>query len=333
MTLQSKPARSEVRFRPRRVAHGNFFVSDLEESMRYYNEVLGLREVFREPGIGAGFLSNGSSHHDVGLIQVTDRTLTGRDGQVQVAAERGRTPGLNHIGLEMETEAELVAAYERAREAEVAIHRTVDHQISRSVYLFDPEGNYLEFYADADQDWRAIYEANEGQLITGNWVPDAKNASTSPKYIASPEFASVPDAPLTPRRAARVSLMVSDLSTMLGFYEEVVGMTRVTGGVEDGLAVLSGALGNWDVGLFQSDGGSRPGLHHFGFELGGSDELEEAVARLGRQGVEPEIRVSHPTKESVAVDDRDGILLEFFIERSRDPGKLQTPTDPLPFLV
>jgi catechol 2,3-dioxygenase len=333
MTLQSNSARSEVRFSPRRVAHGNFFVSDLEASMRYYNEVLGLREAFREPGIGAGFLSNGSSHHDVGLIQVTDKTLTGRDGQVQVAAERGRAPGLNHIGLEMETEAALVSAYERARTAGVAIHRTVDHQISHSVYLFDPDGNYLEFYADADQDWRAIYAANQGQLITGNWVPDLENASTSPKYVASPEFASVPDAPLTPRRAARVSLMVSDLSMMLAFYEEVVGMTLVAGGAEDGLAVLSGALGNWDVGLFQTDTGSERGLHHFGFELGTSDELEEAVKRLERQGVEPDIRISHPTKESVAVRDRDEILLEFFIDRSRDPGDLRTPIDPLPFLV
>ena len=333
MTLQSNSARSEVRFRPRRVAHGNFFVSDLEASMRYYNDVLGLREVFREPGIGAGFLSNGSSHHDVGLIQVTDRTLTGRDGQVQVAADRGRAPGLNHIGLEMETEAELVAAYERAREAEVEIHRTVDHQISHSVYLFDPDGNYLEFYADADQDWRAIYEANEGQLITGNWAPDLENASTSPKYVASPELARVPDAPLTPRRAARVSLMVSEMPTMLAFYEEVVGMTLVAGGVAEGFAVLSGAVGNWDVGLFEAAGGSHPGLHHFGFELGSGDELEEAVKRLERQGVEPEIRISHPTKESVAVRDRDGIMLEFFIERSRDPGDLRTSPDPVPFLV
>jgi catechol 2,3-dioxygenase len=333
MSLRSKAVRGEIRFSPRRVAHGNFFVSDLEASMRYYNEVLGLREVFREPGIGAGFLSNGSSHHDVGLIQVTDKTLTGRDGQVQVSSERGRTPGLNHIGFEMETEAELVAAYERARDAGVAIHRTVNHQISHSVYLFDPDGNYLEFYADADQDWRAIYEAHAGELITGNWKPDLQAASTTPKYVAAPEFATVTNAALTPRRAARVSLLVSDLSTLLAFYDQVVGLTLVAGGVDDGFAVLSGAIGNWDVGLFQVEATSPCGLHHFGFELGTSDELDEAVRRLERQGVEPEIRLSHATKESVAVLDRDGILLEFFIARSSDPGDLRAPVDPLPFLV
>lgn len=170
----------DVQFKPRRIGHGNFFVSDLERSMEYYENVFGLQVVFREPGIGAGFLSNGNSHHDIGLIELPKQTLIGRDGQVQVPVDKKRKPGLNHIGLEMESEAHLVAAYERAVAAGAPVHRTVDHTIAYSVYMFDPDGYYLEFYADSQDDWRVIMEEKSEQLLTGNWTPDPRSPRTSP---------------------------------------------------------------------------------------------------------------------------------------------------------
>ena len=63
-----------VRFHPRRLGHANLFVSDLDRSMRFYSAVCGLEEVRREPAIRIGFLSNGNTHHDVGLVvEVEDR--------------------------------------------------------------------------------------------------------------------------------------------------------------------------------------------------------------------------------------------------------------------
>ena len=79
--------------------------------------------------IEAGFLSNGNTHHDIGCIQASLATRTGRDGHVQVTGERGSRPGLNHFGLEMANEADLVAAYQRARQAGLALHRK--HQRGR----------------------------------------------------------------------------------------------------------------------------------------------------------------------------------------------------------
>jgi catechol 2,3-dioxygenase len=332
MTTTQQLPRSEVKFAPRRVGHGNFFVSDLERSMTYYEHVLGLQEVFREPAIVAGFLSNGNSHHDVGLIEIPKETLIGRDGQVQVMAKADRRPGLNHIGWEMETEAHLVEAYKRAVEAGVEVHRTVDHLISHSVYLWDPEGNYHEFYADAEEDWRAVYERNTGALITGNWDPTASAPSERPKYNPDPTYQNVPGAPLRPIRAARVSMLVADLEAMTRFYTDVIGLQVAADQSGDGFVILSGALGYWDVGLFAAGAQTR-GMHHFGFELADAAELETATERLRSAGADVVGEFSHPTKRSVAVRDPDGILLEFYVEESREAAQLDAPLEPAPFTI
>src|SRR5579872_4615226 len=129
-----------VMFSPRRLAHANIFVGQLERSLDFYHDVCGLEMVGTEPGIRAGFLTNGNTHHDIGCVEVATTARIGRDGHVQVPKGRGRQPGMNHFGWEMECEADLVDAYRRARDAGLKIHRTVDHQISHSIYLFDPDG-------------------------------------------------------------------------------------------------------------------------------------------------------------------------------------------------
>lgn len=328
--------RTAVRFAPRRIGHGNFFVSDLARSMEYYEQVFGLQVVFRESEIGAGFLSNGNSHHDVGLIEIPKTTLVGRDGQVQVPVDDARKAGLNHIGFEMESEAQLVAAYERAKAAGVEVHRTVDHTIARSVYMFDPDGYYLEFYADSQDDWRAVMEGkDEQELLTGSWTPDMGTASPDSKYVVDPKFETVDGAPLQPRRAARISLLVADLAASVDFYTNVIGLTVVASSDgDDGFAVLAGTVGAWDLGLFQAaPGQSVPQMHHFGFELSDTVELDGVVSRLQDAGATVEHRVDHPTKTSVSVKDPDGILFEFFVERSYDPQDLAATVSPLPYLI
>jgi catechol 2,3-dioxygenase len=153
-----------VRFHPRRLGHANLFVSDLDRSMRFYHAVCGLEEVRREPAIRIGFLSNGNTHHDVGLVQSSTARRVGRGGFVMSRGDR-RATGLNHLGFEMENEAELVEAYRRTTACGVEIDRTVDHLISRSVYLPDPEGNVLEFYADVTKDWRSIFCPEREDLV------------------------------------------------------------------------------------------------------------------------------------------------------------------------
>jgi catechol-2,3-dioxygenase len=66
---------------PRRLAHANLFVSNLETSMRFYNKVAGFEEVCRLT-TGAGFLSNGN-----GLQLVEVAIVVVADDERMIAAE------------------------------------------------------------------------------------------------------------------------------------------------------------------------------------------------------------------------------------------------------
>ncbi|TQS43188.1 VOC family protein [Cryptosporangium phraense] len=312
-------------FGPRRLAHVNLFVSDLERSTAFYTEVCGLDVVFEEPGISAVFLSNGTSHHDLALMEVTPGERVGRDGHVQVSRGRGRRAGLNHLGWEMASEAALVEAIHDVRGQGVKLHRTVDHQISRSAYVFDPDEVYLEFYCDAAEDWRVTYANNTGQLITGSWDPDAAPADASARYAESPTITVVEDAALRPVRTARASLIVSDLDAAVAFYTGVGGLSVLRRG-EAG-AVLGGSLGLPDLTLLV---GTNPGLDHFGLELRDAVELAEGLARVRAAGVPVLHEESSPYKQSLVLVDPDGIRVEFLVPGE---GALVTPGPESPFAI
>lgn len=299
----------KVALRPRRLGHANIFVSELERSMAFYQQVCGLTDVFREPGIQMGFLSNGNSHHDVGLMQVMNKPRIGRDGHVQIPQGRGTRPGLNHLGFEMENEAELVAAYQRAQKAGTALNRVVDHGMSHSIYLFDPEGTLLEFYADVIEDWRGFYASNENQLITGDWRPDAAKAERRPLYVAEFEPSRVAGAALSPRRTAQAVLAVEDLAAMAAFYTDVAGLTPVAGSVAEGILVLAGGAGEPSLTLAACRPGEAPGLRKVGFELTAGSDLGAARAALAKSGVQPVAA----SATSVTVADPDGLQLEFYV--------------------
>ena len=57
-------------FRPRRIGHTNIFVGNLERSMAFYENVLGIKEAWRRENICAGFVNNGNTHHDVGMVDI-----------------------------------------------------------------------------------------------------------------------------------------------------------------------------------------------------------------------------------------------------------------------
>jgi catechol 2,3-dioxygenase len=308
MTAESKSNEMmDVRFGPRRLTHVNLFVSDVDESFGFYNSLCGFEEVFAEPAIWARFLGNGNTHHDVALMGAVGTARVGREGHVQVAAERGRRPGLNHLGFEMGIERDLYEAMLRAERAGFQFHRVVDHQISHSLYMFDPDGNYIEVYADVVRDWRELFKQSEGQLITGSWHPDPATVSSEPKFETDPDIHTVDDAAVHPRCVTGATLIVADLATSRAFYGGVVGL-RVVEELAGGV-VLGGELGGRDLVLVQQVGAESLGLHHFKVELVDPADFDGTVVRLAERGHSPH-RMDIGGKRSAVLVDPDGFVME-----------------------
>jgi len=125
----------------RKLGHIVLKVRDARKSRDFYTRTLGLQVAHEDLAHGAVFLSFGTQHHDLALFQLA----TGEPPE-------GKQPGLHHTAWQLGSFAELQAAYHELRELGIPVDSTVEHNVTRSVYFQDPDGNRVELYCDMVED-------------------------------------------------------------------------------------------------------------------------------------------------------------------------------------
>ncbi|MDT3778115.1 VOC family protein [Nitrospira sp. MA-1] len=128
------------------LGHVVFYVKNLEESLKFYRDVVGFQEVGQIFGGKAAALTSGRTHHELLLIEVGDVP----------GPPSGRRRGLYHIGIKVgDSLDELRTAKQDLDRAGITIEGMSDHTVSQSLYLQDPDGNEVELYVDAPEvDWK-----------------------------------------------------------------------------------------------------------------------------------------------------------------------------------
>ena len=125
--------------KPKRIGHLVLNVKDVDASTKFYTDVLGFEVALERPGFGT-FLTCGRVHHDLALFQAQE--------DAQQVSEGGL--GLNHMAIQVEDYEELKDYYSRLQEYyEVAELRTVDHSMTKSIYIKDPDGNGIELFCNS----------------------------------------------------------------------------------------------------------------------------------------------------------------------------------------
>lgn len=301
----------QPRFRPRRLGHVNLWVSDLERSIRFYEDVCGIELVRRERDILIAFHSNGNSHHDIGIIEISrGKDRYGRDGTLQIPKTRGTQIGLNHLGWEMENERELVDAFSRARACGFPIGRTLDHVISHSVYVTDPDGNGHEFYADEMRDWRSIYNLDVEDEVTAVWDPLAKPPKQDANYNVDPPIRRVQAAPVHPSHLIGARFATRNYDAMKDFFVSVGGLEVVSEtSTPRRECTLAGALGRADVTLAEADASEPTGLRSFRFRL--DEAIDPALLEKKLQAAGVDATAGTGNGPALVIRDPDGFAIEF----------------------
>jgi catechol 2,3-dioxygenase len=119
-------------------------VQNLERSERFYAGLLGLPVCARltEP-LHMTFFTLGN-HHDFALMEVGD----------DAAQPAPQATGLAHVAFKVgDSLEELRAAKAQLRQAGIDIAYEMDHTITQSLYLHDPDDNEVELYVDSADTW------------------------------------------------------------------------------------------------------------------------------------------------------------------------------------
>jgi catechol 2,3-dioxygenase len=120
-------------------------VTDRARAEKFYNGVLGLPICARydEHGFKMAFFSLGN-HHDFAVMEVSGVGSSKAESAV----------GLHHVAFNIgKTIDELREAKAKLEAAGVPL-TPIDHEVTKSLYFADPDGNGVELYVDTSDVWR-----------------------------------------------------------------------------------------------------------------------------------------------------------------------------------
>ena len=121
-------------------------VSDRDRAERFYTGVLGLPLCarFDQDGMKMAFFTLGN-HHDFAVMEVSGEGST----QAPTAV------GLHHVAFKIGTQLDELREAKAMLEAAGVATTPIDHEVTKSLYFADPDGNGIEVYIDASDAWRA----------------------------------------------------------------------------------------------------------------------------------------------------------------------------------
>ena len=148
--IPSSPKQAET---PRGVNHLVLNVRSMDTSHRFWTEIMGFRQVAElrpRPGrppmrmrFYSGVDERGDvNHHDLALAEISAETAV--DGSPETWSLMARRAGLNHVAITYPDRESWLKQLAFLRSKGVPFHLRINHGMTHSVYISDPDGHGIE---------------------------------------------------------------------------------------------------------------------------------------------------------------------------------------------
>jgi catechol 2,3-dioxygenase len=260
-------------------------VTDLDRSVAFYQDAIGLRLHHREDPVAA----MGVGGEDL-LVLVEEQT----------ARRAGRHAGLYHVALLLPSREELARALQRLAVTRTPIEGASDHGISEAIYLPDPDGNGIELAADRPREtWPKLETLGRPNPLD---LYGLLGTLGDAEPIRHADPATI---------VGHLHLHVNDIAAARRFYEDVVGFDVMTAMANAVFVSVAGYHHHLGFNTWRGEGvpaapapETVAGLRHWTLVLDGAAQRDAARERLAAAGVAIEER-----PEGLLVHDPAGIPL------------------------
>ena len=244
-------------------------VADLERSLAYYRDAIGL-EVLARDGARAAL---GAGGHEL-LVLVEEPGASPSDGYT----------GLYHFALLVPERVELARWLAHAARDRVPLTGLSDHFVSEALYLRDPDGHGIEIYADRP---REVWDGIVGQRLTTEPldVDDLLGELADP---AAEPFEQLPAG----TTMGHIHLKVASIPETVAFYRDLVGFGLMAQlGNQAAFLAADGYHHHIGVNTWES-AGARPvpagfaGLRRATIVVPDDAERDRVLARVAAAGSE-----------------------------------------------
>jgi catechol 2,3-dioxygenase len=231
-------------------------VTDLDRSVGFYQDAIGLRQHSREDPTA----TMGAGGDDVLVLH-----------EQPGARPAGRHAGLYHFALLFPAREELARALQRLAVTRTSITGASDHGVSEAIYLNDPDGNGIELYRDRErEEWPPPRRAGErvGMFTEPLDLPDRIGLveGSDPVRHAGEGL-----------RLGHMHLHVGDLEEAVRFYMGELGMDEMTRYPGAGFLSWEGYHHHLGINVWRGEGvppapDDAVGLHHWVVYDGSGEE-------------------------------------------------------------
>lgn len=287
-----------------KMGHVSLNVSDLSQSLDFYQSVLGFRRIGR-PSSGNALLTIGSneSSYLVELLQV--KTAGANNDNLRQLDSSTRRAGLYHFAILLPERKFLADMLQNLNDKRDQIHfdGLADHLVSESIYIRDPDFNGVEIYRDRP---RSQWRWNDTQVEMATLPLNTTNLL---KESTEKGWKEMPDK----TRIGHIHLHVGNISKAIKFYHEILGLQLTAAIPSASFFAVGGyhhhiATNTW-LGTGMAPASSESiGLNHFSIELSSKEDVETLIEQFSRRNMT--VIRGDLSDRSVFVRDMDGIKIQ-----------------------